>query len=340
MQNAISSAPEAPNPPGRRAATFEDVLAAAARLAGEAVHTPLVRSDVLDALTGGRVFIKAECLQRTGSFKFRGAYNAIAQVPAEKRARGIVACSSGNHAQGVAEAARLLGFPATILMPTDAPVIKRLRTERSGAKVVTYDRATEDRDACTAALVAETGAELVHPYDDERVMAGQGTALLEAVEDLAARGIVPEAVLVPASGGGLTAGTALVAAARAPGATVYAVEPEGFDDLGRSLKSGVRERNARTAGSLCDALLTPSPGQFTFEINSRLVAAGLAVSDEEALQAVAFAANELKLVVEPGGAVALAALLTGKLDVHGKVVVVLASGGNIEPEVFRRALAL
>lgn len=322
----------------RRIPTFADVLAAAERLAGQAVRTPLVRSDVLDALTGGRVFLKAECLQRTGSFKFRGAFNAISQVPEAMRAKGIVACSSGNHAQGVAEAARLLGFPATILMPSDAPAIKRMRTERSGATVVTYDRATEDREERTAALIAETGAELVHPYDDARVMAGQGTAALEAFEDLAGRGIVPDVVLVCASGGGLTAGTALATEARAPAATIYAVEPDGFDDLGRSLATGERQRNSRTSGSLCDALLTPSPGELTFEINRRLVKAGLAVTDEEALRAVAFAANELKLVVEPGGAVALAALLSGKLDIAGKTVVALLSGGNIEPEIYVRAL--
>jgi threonine dehydratase len=319
--------------------TAADVEAAAQRLKGIALHTPLVTSPVLDALTGGRVFLKCETLQRTGSFKFRGAYNKVSSIPQDRRAGGVVAFSSGNHAQGVAAAARLLGLPAVIVMPSDAPRPKRERTEELGAQVLLYDRAREDREAIARAIAEQRGATLVPPYDDPLVIAGQGTTGREIVDDLAAERIVPDVVIVNASGGGLTAGIALAVKARAPDARVYTAEPQGFDDHARSFRTGQREVNAAASGSICDALMSPTPGRITFEINRALVADGLTASDDEVARAVAFAFRELKLVVEPGGAVGLAALLTGKVDVAGKVAVAVLSGGNVDPDLFHRLVA-
>jgi threonine dehydratase len=319
--------------------TAADVDAAAQRLKGVALHTPLVTSPVLDALTGGRVFLKCETLQRTGSFKFRGAYNRVSSIPENRRAGGVVAFSSGNHAQGVAAAAKLLAMPAVIVMPQDAPRPKRERTAALGAEVVLYDRAREDREALARAIAETRCATLVPPYDDPLVIAGQGTAGREIIEDLAAEQLVPDVVIVNASGGGLTAGIALAVKARAPNAKLYTAEPQGFDDHARSFRSGRREANAALSGSICDALMSPTPGRITFEINRALVGEGLAVSDDEVAKAVAFAFRELKLVVEPGGAVGLAALLTGKVDVRGKIAVAVLSGGNIDPELFHRLVA-
>jgi threonine dehydratase len=319
--------------------TAADVEAAALRLKGVALHTPLVSSPVLDALTGGRVFLKCETLQRTGSFKFRGAYNRVSAIPPDRRAGGVVAFSSGNHAQGVAAAAKLLSMPAVIVMPHDAPRPKRERTAALGAEVVLYDRAREDREALARRIADDRGATLVPPYDDPLVIAGQGTAGREIIEDLAADQLVPDVVIVNASGGGLTAGIALAVKARAPDARLYTAEPQGFDDHARSFRSGRREANAALSGSICDALMSPTPGRITFEINRALVAEGLAVSDDEVAKAVAFAFRELKLVVEPGGAVGLAALLTGKLKVKGKIAVAVLSGGNVDPELFHRLVA-
>lgn len=319
--------------------TFDDVAAAARRIAGEAVVTPLLRSHALDALTGGTILLKPESLQRTGSFKFRGAFNRLSLIPQAERARGVVACSSGNHAQGVAEAARLLGMPATIVMPADAPPLKRARTEASGATIVAYDRETEDREAIAAALCAESGATFIHPYDDPMVMAGQGTAGLELAAQARALGLTPDEALTPCGGGGLTAGLALALEHELPGCRLHTCEPEGFDDYARSLVSGTREGNPRAGGSICDALLSPMPGELNFQINRPRLGEGFVVSDAEALAAVAFAYKELKLVVEPGGAVALAALLSGKVAARGKCVAVVLSGGNIEPSTMARALA-
>jgi threonine dehydratase len=319
--------------------TVADVEEAARRLAGVALHTPLVTSPVLDALTGGRVYLKAETLQRTGSFKFRGAYNKLSSLPQERRGGGVVAFSSGNHAQGVAAAAQLLGIPAVIVMPRDAPRPKRERTAAFGAQVVLYDRAREDREAIARELAARRGAVLVPPYDDPLIIAGQGTAGREIVDDLAHEGVAPDVVIVNASGGGLTAGVALAVNARAPHARLYTAEPQGFDDHARSFRSGRREVNAAAAGSICDALMSPSPGEMTFAINRTLVGEGLTASDEEVAAAVAFAFRELKLVVEPGGAVGLAVLLSGKIDVQGKIAVAVLSGGNVDPELFYRLVA-
>jgi len=319
--------------------TAADVEAAARRLAGVALRTPLVTSPVLDALTGGRVFLKAEILQRTGSFKFRGAYNKLSSIPADQRTGGVVAFSSGNHAQGVAAAAQILGMPAVIVMPADAPRPKRERTAALGAEVVLYDRAKEDREAIAKDIAARRHAALVPPYDDPFVIAGQGTAGREIVEDLAALGLAPDVIAVTASGGGLTAGIALAVKARVPNATLFTAEPEGFDDHARSFKSGRREKNVALTGTICDALMAQTPGELTFAINRTLVGHGAAVSDQEVAAAVVFAFRELKLVVEPGGAVALAALLAGKIDVKGKVAVAVLSGGNIDPELFCRLVA-
>jgi threonine dehydratase len=322
-----------------RLPTAADVDAAAQRLKGVALHTPLISSPLLDALTGGRVFLKCETLQRTGSFKFRGAYSKVSSIPQERRAAGVVAFSSGNHAQGVAAAAKLFGIPAVIVMPRDAPRPKRERTEALGAEVVLYDRAREDREAIACEIAERRGATLVPPYDDPLVIAGQGTAGREIVEDLAAVEIVPDVVIVNASGGGLTAGIALAVKARAPDARLYTAEPQGFDDHARSFRSGKREVNDAPLGSICDALMSLTPGRITFEINRVLVGNGVAASDEEVAKAVAFAFRELKLVVEPGGAVGLAALLTGKVDVKDKVAVAILSGGNVDPELFHRLVA-
>jgi threonine dehydratase len=285
------------------------------------------------------VFLKAETLQRTGSFKFRGAYNRLAAIPPEQRAGGVVAFSSGNHAQGVAAAAQLLGMPCVIVMPRDAPRAKRERTAALGAEIVLYDRAREDREAIANDIASRRGAILVPPYDDALIIAGQGTAGREIVDDLHDLGLTPDIVVVTASGGGLTAGIALAVRARVPDAALYTAEPQGFDDHARSFRSGRREQNAELSGTICDALMARTPGKLTFAINQSLVGAGVVVTDDEVAAAVAFAFAELKLVVEPGGAVALAAVMTGKVNVVGKVAVAILSGGNVDPEVFSRLVA-
>ncbi len=320
-------------------ADIEDVKVAARRLAGQAVRTPLLSSPHLDAVTGARVLIKPECLQRTGSFKFRGAYNALAALDPAERAKGVVAVSSGNHAQGVAEAARLFGVSATIVMPADAPPAKLARTRRSGASVITYDRASEDRDAVAAEVLATLGGTFIHPYNDARVIAGQGTVGLEIATDAVAMGATPELVAMPCSGGGLGAGIGVAMRATFPAIAVALVEPAGFDDYARSLRAGHPLANATQAGSVCDALMAVAPGAIGFALNRAADTRAVAVSDAEALAAVAFAFEELKLVVEPGGAVALAALLSGRLDAAGKTVAIVLSGGNVDPAMLARALA-
>jgi threonine dehydratase len=319
--------------------SFADVEAAAERLAGRAITTPLLNAPALDERVGGRVLLKAETLQRTGSFKFRGAYNRISRIPEADRPAGVVAYSSGNHAQGVAAAATLLEVPATIVMPSDAPAIKLANTRSYGAEVVLYDRATEAREEIGAKIAERRGATLVRPYDDPAIIAGQGTCGLEIAHQAAALEARLDAVLICCGGGGLTAGCALALTELSPGTEIYSVEPEGFDDTARSLAGGTRMANNPAARSFCDALLAPTPGELTFAINRRLLAGGLSVSDAEVAAAMAYAFGTLKLVVEPGGAVALAALLSGRLDARGKTVALTLSGANVDPEVYRRVLA-
>jgi threonine dehydratase len=315
--------------------TFADVEAAAARLRGVARRTPLLESEALNEQVGGRLLVKPEPLQRTGSFKFRGAYNTIAQLPPGP----VVAYSSGNHAQGVALAAKLLGRKATIIMPADAPLIKRQNTARLGAELVLYDRARDDREAIGREIAERTGAHLVKPYDDPRIIAGQGTLGLEMAEDAHAMGVTPDAAVVCCGGGGLIAGTATALVHHFPGIAVYSAEPVGFDDTARSLRSGVREGNVPGATSICDALLAPRPGELTFAINRRLLKGGLSADDAAVLAAMRTAFLELKVVVEPGGAIALAAVLAGALDCRGKTVLVVLSGGNVDPGRYVEALA-
>ncbi len=317
-----------------RTPNIESVRAARERLADLSVVTPLIEHPVLNERSAGRVLLKAETMQRVGAFKFRGAYNAVSQIDRTKFPGGVVACSSGNHAQGVAHAAALCGMPSVIVMPADAPRLKLQRTKGFGARVVTYDRQTEDRDAIARAICEETRAAFVHPYDNFDVISGQGTVGLELMEQAAARGVTPDAVLACCSGGGLVTGIALAAKAAAPGIEVYSVEPAGFDDFARSLKSGRRERNATMSGSICDALMANAPGEINFEIARRTMAGGLVVTDDEVRDAMRFAFAELKLVVEPGGAAALAAILAQKLPTRGRTIVAVLSGGNVDPVDF------
>ncbi len=319
--------------------SFETVAAAARRLAGRIVRTPMLRNERLDALTGARVLLKPEPLQRTGSFKLRGATNALLQLNPAARAGGVLTYSSGNHAQAVACAAAAEGIAATVFMPNDAPRIKRESTERWGARVEVYDRRTQSREELAAAFAAATGASLIPPYEHPDVISGQGTAALELAEDAAAAGLGMDALLVCTGGGGLIAGSALAMEGVSPATRVYAVEPQGWDDTARSLAAGTRLANDQGGSTLCDALLAPMPGALTFALNRTRLAGGIAVSDEEVLAAMAFAFRHLKLVVEPGGAVALAALLAGRLDARGQVVGVVLSGGNVDPAMFGRALA-
>ena len=319
--------------------THGDVRAAQARLAGHVVRTPMLRHRALDERTGGTVLIKPESLQRTGSFKLRGATNAALRLSPEQRAAGIVTHSSGNHGQAVACAAAALGVRATVFMPGDAPGIKIAATRAWGAGIVHYDRLADDREALSRAFAERTGATLIPPFEHPDVIAGQGTAALELAEDAAAAGLALDALLVCTGGGGLVAGCALALAGASPHTAVMAVEPEGSDDTARSLAAGERLANPPGGSPLCDALLSPMPGALTFAINRTHLAGAVAVSDAEVLAAMAFAFLHLKLVVEPGGAVALAALLSGRFDARGQVVGAVLSGGNVDPAVFARALA-
>jgi threonine dehydratase len=307
---------------------FADVQAAATRIAPYAVRTPLVESPALNRLTGGRVFLKLETLQRTGSFKFRGACNRLAMIPQDQRAHGVVAFSSGNHAQGVAAAAALFGMEAVIVMPSDAPRAKIDGTKALGGIVVEYDRQREDREAIAGRICAARGAVLVRPFDDAGVIAGQGTAGLEIAEDAARFGVTLDDVLVPCSGGGLVSGVALALAGAGLAARVHSVEPENFDGMKRSLDAGARVAAPGGKLSIADALMAPTPGAIVFELAKDLLAPGYAVNDAELARAVTFAAHDLKLVVEPGGAAALAALLAGRLDVRGRCIALVLSGGN------------
>ena len=304
-----------------------------------AVRTPLLSSPALDERLGTRVFLKPEMLQRTGSFKFRGAFNKLSSIPPGSRSGGVVAFSSGNHAQGVAAAARILNMRATIVMPADAPLSKRERTKAYGAEVVLYDRDREDREAIAREIAGPRGATLVRPYDDPLVIAGQGTVGQEIVDDMAALGLAPDIVVAPASGGGLVAGVATAVKARFPGALMMCAEPESFDDHARSLRAGKREPHGAEGRTICDALMAAIPGEITFSINCRLLAQGVVASDAEVGAAVGFAFRELKLVVEPGGAVGLAALLAGHIECRGKNVVIVLSGGNVDADMFAKLIS-
>ena len=319
---------------------FADIEAAARRLDGIAVTTPLLETDAINAATGARVLVKAECLQLGGAFKFRGAYNRISRLDEAERKAGVVAFSSGNHAQGVALAAQMLGVPATIVMPTDAPEIKLANTRAYGADVVLYDREKENRADIARALAADKGAILVPSYDDPFIIAGQGTVGLELAGQAKEIGALLDAVIAPCGGGGLISGCALALNHEISDTEIFIAEPEGFDDTARSLAAGTRLAIEPGARSFCDALLSPMPGELTFSINQKLLAGGLSVSDTQTAQAMKVAYQYLKLVVEPGGAVALAAAVSGAYDCRDKTVAVICSGGNVDADIFAEAISL
>jgi threonine dehydratase len=318
--------------------TVADIRAAAERIRGHARVTPLLEVDALNDLAGRRVLVKAECLQRTGSFKFRGGWSAISALDPAVRSRGVIAFSSGNHAQGVALAAKLHGVPSVIIMPSDAPKMKIDNTRGFGAEVVLYDRWGEDRDAIGAKLAEERGLTLVKPFDEPMVVAGQGTTGLEIAAQAAEVGVCEADVLIPCGGGGLTSGVALALEAEAPGLRARPVEPHGYDDVARSLLNGRREKIDGNAPSICDAIVTPMPGVMTFPVMQRLCGPGMVVTDDEARAAQAAAWRFLKVVAEPGAAVALAAAIRGD-DVEGEAVVCIISGGNADPEAYAATIA-
>lgn len=318
--------------------TLEMIEAAAKRLRGHVRETPLLFSPFLDEIAGRRVLVKPECLQHTGSFKFRGAWSAISALDAETRQRGVIAYSSGNHAQGVAYAAAQHGISSVIVMPSDAPQLKIDNTRALGAEVVLYDRANESREQIGEALACERGLTLIRPYDEPLVIAGQGTVGLELARQTQAIGVTEADVLICCGGGGLTSGIALALEGHAPGLRPRPCEPEGFDDVKRSLRTGHIQSNAATSGNICDAILTPQPGDITFPILKRLCGPGLSVSEQEAMRAMALAFLRLKIVLEPGGAVSLASALFRKDEISGETVIVVASGGNTDPQVFAQAL--
>ena len=315
--------------------TFDDVIDAARVLRDHAVRTPLIESPALNERLGGRVLMKAENLQVMGAFKFRGAYNRIARLSEEEKVRGVVAYSSGNHAQAVAAAARRVGTSAIIVMPADSPAIKVAGVRAQGGEVRMYDRYTESREAIGEEIARERGSVLVPPFDDPFVIAGQGTAGLEILEQADAP---IDQLLSGCSGGGLIAGLNLAFEAKSPDTVVYGVEPAVYNDTARSLAAGERVGVAATGKTICDALMTPIPGELTFPINQLRLAGAISVSDEEAAAAVAYAFNTLKLVVEPGGAVSLAALLAGKVEAVGRTTAILLSGGNVDPALFSRII--
>lgn len=315
---------------------FDMIEAAARRMAGHVRRTPLLNAPLLDRLAGRRVLVKAECLQVTGSFKARGGWAAISALEPQARARGVIAYSSGNHAQGVARAATAHGAPCVILMPADAPQVKIDNTRAYGAEVVLYDRATEDRNVIGARISGERGLTLIKPYDDAEVIAGQGTVGLELAAQAAKAGVFDAPVFVCCGGGGLSSGMALALETAAPGLKVRTAEPQGFDDMARSLASGRRERNAATTGSVCDAILTPEPGEMTLPILQRLAGPGMVVTDNQALRAMALAFAHLRIVLEPGGAAALAVALFG--EGLPDTVIAVATGGNVDPATFATAL--
>lgn len=317
---------------------FSHIQQAADRLQGYSVRTPVLESDRINDRLGGRLLIKPECLQRTGSFKFRGAFNKISKLTLDERSNGVVAFSSGNHAQGVAAAAKILGIPATIVMPADAPKIKIDNTKGDGAKVILYDRKDGNRVVIADQIIADTGAVMIPPYDDPDIMAGQGTVGLELAAQSKEMGVDMDYMLGPCSGGGLIGGCALAFERLSPNTQIYSVEPDNYDDTAQSLKAGERIQISPDHKSICDALMLEIPGRLTFEVNKKLLAGGLSVSDTATECAMAEAFQEYKLVLEPGGAVALAAILEGHISIKGKAAGVICTGGNVDPETFRHAL--
>jgi threonine dehydratase len=318
--------------------TLADIEAAAARLTGAAVETPLIESPALNERLSARVLIKPEILQRVGAFKFRGAYNRLVQLDPDQRRRGVVAFSSGNHAQGVALAARLLAIPAVIVMPADAPAVKVESTLAYGAEVRRYDRLTESREAIAAEMAAERGAVVVPAFDDPNIIAGQGTVGLELARQAEAVGAALDLALAPVSGGGLLAGLSIALKARWPEIALWGVEPTGFDDIAQSLAAGRRVAIEPPRRSLCDALESPYPGELTFPILQRHLAGAVSVTDAEVADAMRYAFQVLKLVLEPGGAAGLAALLAGKIAAEGRTVGLVLSGGNVDPDLFARVI--
>ncbi|MEQ7153799.1 threonine ammonia-lyase [Brevundimonas aurifodinae] len=314
-----------------RTASYQGVVDAARQIQGAAVRTPLIESPDLNERMGGRILLKAETMQVAGAFKFRGAYNRISRLTDEERGRGVVAFSSGNHAQGVAAAARMVGTAATIVMPADSPAIKVAGVKSFGGEVRLYDRWTESREEIGAQLARDKNAILVPPFDDPFIIEGQGTTALEILDQ--ADGPIDQLVCC-CSGGGLMAGINLVLEAQSPATESWAVEPENYDDTARSLKAGERVGHPRGPPSICDALQTPIPGELTFPINQRVLKGALTISDAEAAEAVRYAFRTLKLVVEPGGAAALAAVLAGKIETRGRTTAIVLSGGNIDPGLF------
>ncbi|MGE8677189.1 MAG: threonine ammonia-lyase [Achromobacter marplatensis] len=320
------------------AISLGDLQQAHERIRPHIVRTPLLESETLNRLLGGRILVKAECLQNAGAFKFRGACNRLLQLSTAQKQAGVVAFSSGNHALAISAVARKFGVPATIIMPADAPKAKIEGSRANGATVILYDRHKDDREAIGSEIAVRTSAVVVPPYDDPDVMAGQGTVGLEILEQAAALGVTLDAVIAASSGGGLVAGVATAVKSLSPATEVYAGEPAGFDELARSLVSGQPESNAPGVHSICDSLQVVRPGKLTFPINLHLLSGSLVVSDDEVRRAMKAAYQHLKLVVEPGGAVPLAALLAGKLDVAGKTVALVLSGGNVDTHVFIEAL--
>ena len=318
--------------------TADGVRAAAARLSGKAVRTPLIENATLNEMAGGRVLLKAEVLQHYGSFKFRGAYNLVSQLTEEERRKGILAWSSGNHAQGVALAARMCGAHATIIMPADAPAIKTNNVKALGADIISYDRYSEDREAIAERIIAEKGMILAPSFDHPHIIEGQGTAALETFEEATTRGLSLDAFIVCCGGGGLTAGCATILEDISPQTDVWIAEPEGFDETWASIRDGVRHRADVSRRTICDAIASPSPGRLTLPIMERLVCGGLTVTEEDVRRAMIFAWRELKLVVEPGGAAALAGLLSGKFDARGKTTALTLSGGNVDAPLFAAIL--
>lgn len=324
----------------QRMPTYDDVVSAAEKISGFAVKTPLLRCEDLSEKLSAEIYVKAECLQRVGAFKFRGAYNRLCRLNEDEKKRGVVAFSSGNHAQGIAASARLLGINATIVMPEDSPKMKLENTRNYGAEVITYDRDKESREELAAKIAEEKGSIVVPSFEDFYIISGQGTVGLEAVNQANDLGIDLDMFMTPIGGGGLISGCCLAVKKISPETEIYGVEPSEFNDVQRSIESGHIERNDKMSGSICDAILTPNPGEMTLSIMSNNLAGVLTVSDDEVLRAMKYAWEKLKLVVEPGACVALAAVLHGKINVEGKKICLVLSGGNVDEENFIKALSM